>query len=612
MVRALGGAGRAVLVASCIWVAAVALGLSPIGAQFDRYAHDWLTRWTVDTGGSSAVVAGIDERTLAEHGGLGGIRGVLAELLARLASADPSVVAVDVVLAEPGSADVNARLAGAIAALKNVVLAANLTADGQWTSPGQAFSAVAAASGHVHSEPDFDGICRRIALAKAGERQRLWALSVEAFRVVQGTAAIRETAEAVYVGDYAVPASAAAGRPLWIRFGRSEPQIVSAVDLMASDEVLAQVRGKAVFVGMTAAGSLDRFLMTPTSRGEARPGVAINAAAYATIAGGDFLRDAGDWLWALSALVIAVFAALCRWRLHGWRLLTAALALVVVGNLAPVAAWWSGWVTSFAVPAGSGWLALAALTWQAFHKQRGELADAESRSGRYEQTVRYMSHELRTPLTAIQGSSELIAKHELSDDQRRQMAELIHAESKRLGGMLETFLRIGKLSVGALELEKETIPLKDLVSRCCERAEILGRKKGTLLTTTGDSEIAVHGDREMLELACYNLITNAIKYSPAHTSVSIRVRGAGINAILEVSDEGPGIPASEQKKIFRRYYRTGDAVASGVVGTGLGLSIVDEIVSHHEGSVEVDSHSGNGSTFRVVLPGVGDRATAPS
>jgi Signal transduction histidine kinase len=105
-----------------------------------------------------------------------------------------------------------------------------------------------------------------------------------------------------------------------------------------------------------------------------------------------------------------------------------------------------------------------------------------------------------------------------------------------------------------------------------------------------------------MEYAFYNLLTNAIKYSPANTVVTVRTVRDGHSLRLSVNDQGIGMDARELKNIFKKFYRTKKAEASGEVGTGIGLSIVDQIVSHHGGRMEVASTPGVGSSFTIVLP----------
>ena len=114
-------------------------------------------------------------------------------------------------------------------------------------------------------------------------------------------------------------------------------------------------------------------------------------------------------------------------------------------------------------------------------------------------------------------------------------------------------------------------------------------------------EAALHGDRELMEYAIYNLLTNAIKYSPSDTQVTVACRPDGNHLRLSIQDQGMGMDTKELRKIFQKFYRTKRAEASGEMGTGIGLSIVDQIVTYHGGRIDVASAPGKGSCFTMVL-----------
>jgi two-component system, OmpR family, phosphate regulon sensor histidine kinase PhoR len=210
---------------------------------------------------------------------------------------------------------------------------------------------------------------------------------------------------------------------------------------------------------------------------------------------------------------------------------------------------------------------------------------------------------MRTPLSAIQGSSELISRYPLTEDKRKQVADLINSESKRLARMVEVFLNVEKLSAGQMELKREPIGVKDLVEVCAARtAPLAERKRITLTVEPAGEELSVTGDRELMEYACYNLLTNAVKYSPQRTEVKISARREDDAVRIAVEDQGIGIDQKEVKQIFQKFYRTRKAEESGEAGTGIGLSIVQQIVEQHGGRIEVRSRPGEGSCFTLVLP----------
>src|SRR5207302_8321428 len=122
------------------------------------------------------------------------------------------------------------------------------------------------------------------------------------------------------------------------------------------------------------------------------------------------------------------------------------------------------------------------------------------------------------------------------------------------------------------------------------------------MTLDNTVEATLEGDRELMEYALYNLLTNAVKYSPPNTEVRVHYELRATELRLAVQDQGIGMDAKEVKKVFQKFYRTKRAEESGEVGTGIGLSIVEQIVTQHGGTIEVTSRPGEGSCFTLVLP----------
>jgi signal transduction histidine kinase len=249
------------------------------------------------------------------------------------------------------------------------------------------------------------------------------------------------------------------------------------------------------------------------------------------------------------------------------------------------------------------WFAIiTAASWQYFYVRR-RLGKTEAEKTRYQQAIHFVTHEMRTPLTAIQGSSELINRYPaMPEAKRKQINDLIVSESHRLGRMIEVFLNVERLSAGDMQLKHDDFPLLDLVDSCVGRARPLAERKQITVSVERLPSEEVRGDRELMEYAFYNLLTNAIKYSPAETRV--RVYGARENGRLRISvqDQGIGMDKKEVRRIFEKFYRTRRAEQSGEAGTGIGLSIVEQIVTQHGGSIDVVSAPGQGSCFTLVLP----------
>ncbi len=594
------------ILALLIVVSAVAgLGLSwtAFGQQFDKYAYDFLFRLEQPAPWQpSSIVLAIDNRTLTKYDGLTGRRAALADGLERIAPARPAAVVVDIILAEPQPAD--DQLEAAFAKIHNLVLSGDMQEDGSaWEDPIPRFRKYAAAVGEVHADLDkFDAVSRDIPLEKAAGRDRRWALAIEALRVVRG-GEIVESPDDLTVGSERIPASQRDGRTIRIRYApvKMIPQVTVA-DLDANPSLATQFAGKVVFAGVTAPTATDRW-MTPYSNGIIMPGVEMHANAYETLARQMFLTDVPMRDVAATTLVFAIAAGLVYAFAGGWIANLLTLAIVIASQVLPAVAFmhssvWPWMPATLAVILATG----LGAAWRHLLVRR-QLAHAETEQTRYQQSMHFVTHEMRTPLTAIQGSSELISRYgSMPEAKRKQMAEMINSESKRLAKMIETFLSVERMSSGQMELKQERFALQDLVERCVERARALGLNKSIEIEIASLPLDDLVGDRELMEYALYNLLTNAVKYSPPQTRVTVfGENDKGDRVALSVQDQGIGMDRKEVGKIFEKFYRTKRAEQSGEMGTGIGLSIVKQIVNEHGGTIHVESEPGKGSKFTLTL-----------
>jgi len=467
------------------------------------------------------------------------------------------------------------------------------------------FRASAAALGHVHTDPDaLDAVARALPLEKAATHDRRWALALEAYRVSRG-AQVLESPEDLEVGGRRIPSTWAGGRLMRIRYappGVTIPR-VSLAALLRDSRLASRFAGKAVFAGVTDQTAARDWLFTPYSAGKAMVGVEIHANAFETIAQGLFLSDAPAW-WVLAfslALVTAIGVAYGRFT--GMQANGLAAGVLAIAHITPYLFFTQRIVFSFCTPVSSAWLSLVTAGGYQYLVVRRRLGKSEAERDRYRQTMHFVTHEMRTPLTAIQGSSELMGRYALPDEKRKQIVELINSESKRLGRMIEMFLNVERVSAGQVELKKDTFSAGDLIAGCVQRALPLAeRKQIRILTEAAPADVMLTGDRELMEYAFYNLLTNAIKYSPARTQVTLAAGRDNGHARISVQDQGIGMDQKEVKKIFQKFYRTKRAEQSGEAGTGIGLSIVEQIVIQHGGTIEVASRPGQGSRFTMVLP----------
>jgi signal transduction histidine kinase len=561
----------------------------------------------------SAILA-IDEATLARFGGMR-IRQPLADALRLVAAAHPAAVAIDVTLTDQGdSPAADQALAAAFCQTPHLVLSALLMDDPvRWEDPKPEFARCAAAIGHVHAEPDDnDSITRSISLEKIAGRDRRWALAVEAFRLSRGAPAPLERQGGyqsdgdVEVAGLVIPATRTdEGRMMRVRYvppGVTIPK-VSLLRLLDDPSLANGFAHQAVFVGVTAETLVRDRLFTPYAYGRSTTGIEINASAFETIAQQLFITDVGEQWVLLFSLALVAAAGLSFRYLPGWWAYAGGALVLLAAVTAPYLCFTHRKVLSLATPLAAAMLAdLTAAMYYHLVVRRNWRMEQSARE-RYQQAMHFVTHEMRTPLSAIQGSSELISKYPLTEEKRKQVADLINSESKRLARMVEVFLHVERLTAGQMELKPEPIPVGKLVEVCVARVRpVAERKRISLTVTPVPPDLQLSGDRELMEYACYNLLTNAVKYSPQRTEVTVSARADQGDVRIAVEDQGIGMDQKEVKQIFHKFYRTRKAEESGEAGTGIGLSIVQQIVEQHGGRIEVTSQPGAGSCFTLVLP----------
>lgn len=223
-----------------------------------------------------------------------------------------------------------------------------------------------------------------------------------------------------------------------------------------------------------------------------------------------------------------------------------------------------------------------------------------------EEFVAAVSHELRTPLTSVHGYVELLldgGAGELTDEQRAFL-NVVDRNALRLRDIVGDLLFIAQAEVGSIPLVRETVDIVDLVEHSIAAARPLAEDRGIELTYEGPRHSLVDADPTRISQIVDNLVANAIKFTRPDTTVTVRVAERRNVHVLEVTDEGLGIDAEDQQRLFERFFRTAEATTGAVPGTGLGLSIVKAIVDAHEGTIDVLSEVGTGTTFRVELPRV--------
>jgi PAS domain S-box-containing protein len=220
--------------------------------------------------------------------------------------------------------------------------------------------------------------------------------------------------------------------------------------------------------------------------------------------------------------------------------------------------------------------------------------------------IALVSHELRTPLTSIRGYLELLQDDleggTATPEQQRDFLQVIDRNSDRLQRLVEDLLLAAQVDVGTLQLSTTTIDLGKLVEDCVEASAPLAATREIDLGCSVDGEPVVDGDLRRLGQVVDNLLSNALKFTPAGGTVHVRAARNDGFATVEVADTGMGIPDDEQAALFGRFFRTEGAQSEAIAGVGLGLSITKSIVEAHGGRITFTSAVGTGTTFVVELP----------
>jgi two-component sensor histidine kinase/PAS domain-containing protein len=219
--------------------------------------------------------------------------------------------------------------------------------------------------------------------------------------------------------------------------------------------------------------------------------------------------------------------------------------------------------------------------------------------------ISIVSHEVRTPMAVILGLTELLALPNIDKAEQEEWLKAINQEALRLRTVLNDMQSISRIKDGALELTLEDVDLRELIERVAKVSKLQYRASHDAEIEFDIDQSTIYTDRGKLTQVLTNLIGNAIKYTPEGTAVKIRV-GTRPNHLgeiyISVTDQGIGIPKSEQHKVFSRFFRSTNTRQKGIGGTGLGLAITQNLVKLMGGTIWFESEENKGSTFYFSLP----------
>jgi len=229
---------------------------------------------------------------------------------------------------------------------------------------------------------------------------------------------------------------------------------------------------------------------------------------------------------------------------------------------------------------------------------RERLATLEAQKTRF---LQHMSHELKTPLTALREGSDLLSSGVVGtlNAEQREIARILQENSIELRKLIEGLLNYSAVHAQASYLDAKIVQLREVVRRVVNDRKLPIVAKDMRIELNCEN-VTAYCDEEKIRVLLDNLLSNAIKYSPDRGLVSIKLYKDHNDAVIEVLDEGPGIPPVDREKIFEAFHRGADSPVAAIKGSGLGLSIVKEYVQLHKGRIEV--LDGPGAHFRVRFP----------
>mgnify|MGYP001301200509 CR=1 FL=1 len=215
-----------------------------------------------------------------------------------------------------------------------------------------------------------------------------------------------------------------------------------------------------------------------------------------------------------------------------------------------------------------------------------------------------VSHELRTPISLLQGYSEAIVDDiASSEEEKREIAKVIYDETLRMGRLVNDLLDLASIEAGHISVHQEDVKLYPYFDRVLKKFYGIAKEKEITLDLQGFSQDdTFHFDEDKMEQVLTNLIDNAIRHTPPGGKVQVNGKVIDKGLLLEIIDNGSGIPEEDLPFIFERFYKGDKSRTRGRSGTGLGLSIAKNIIDAHEGHISVQSQVGQGTTFSIFIP----------
>jgi signal transduction histidine kinase len=229
------------------------------------------------------------------------------------------------------------------------------------------------------------------------------------------------------------------------------------------------------------------------------------------------------------------------------------------------------------------------------------------RNEQHDAFINAVTHELKTPIASLRLYLETLKTREVEEVKKKEFYDVMLADSDRLLQTVEQVLHAGRIGDKRRKLNMRKVDIPQLVRDSVELTRTRYKLNENVLEyieNTNGNRVRVKGDAEELRVAVMNLLDNAVKYSQQEIKISVEVKTIDDKkVIINIKDNGVGIPRSDLKRVFRRFFRVQGRLMSKVKGTGLGLFIAQSVISKHGGKISAESEGeGKGSTFTIQLP----------
>lgn len=386
----------------------------------------------------------------------------------------------------------------------------------------------------------------------------------------------------------------------------------SYLSVLRDDTLLKKFCDKIVIIGRDIQTTSQDYVRTPYSRDiVAMTVVELNANMFDTLIRNDAVKPVPKWLNFLATAVISYATVLIV------LLLTPTTGLLMLGSViggffavSLVLFWPFGYWIDVAHPLLAVFICYYFFipyrliienrrSWEYYEKNR-LLTQVEELKTNF---LSMMSHDLKTPIARIQGMADVVRSDSNPLSPRQNEAiETLRRSSDELLEFVSSILNLGRIESKALQLSLQSKDLNALVAEVVAKLEYLARSKKIEIRTEFDTLFSTKIDPDLIRQVLSNLVENAIKYSPPESSILVSTEERDGWIVVQVADQGPGIPEDELPHIFMKFYRSRNAKGSTIKGSGLGLYLAKYFIELHKGRIAVDSTLGQGSTFTVELP----------